>query len=707
MLCRAVRRACGVDVWCGVASGMRSGSGGAGTGGGRRRSGAGAGAGASPASLGDGVAEGSGVVKGKGRARDPSQSGGAKVGAKASAGASGAKGATGGGGGSAGASRGRAREGKRGSPAGGGPSGGSRKGPGLVGGRVAGGARKVVRAAAYAMRGGEVLPPGLAQGFLGEGGEGETWDDGPRRFRAGVAQGRPDDRTGPAGHLGVEALSPFVRTRSVKGCLHVVLDRPGKLHALDGSMVAALGEVYRGLQKEHEAGHARDPSMGRKAEKPVEGPVRGRQVVFLRSSSDALGPRAGGFLDEGGRGEAGPPGAGRAAFCAGGDVREVRDLVLAGEHLRAVEFFRDEFLLDWRTSRVASQVAVVDGVCLGGGAGLVMHGEYMVATERAAFGMPECGIGLVPDVGASWMLPRLAGSLGMYLALTGDRLLGAEVAASGVASHFVGSGVLQHVFERMEDVAYATEGDPRALDEAIREYAVPPGDVEIEADRGLLFYWEAIEACFDVWDEAQGPGAIRERVRLRALPLEEVPPKLRGPPHLRGERAFMERTLAMLDRQSPTSLRLTHALMCRGARRWVEGLRPKRDFLSGGGKLRGVGAPGRPNGLEDCLRREFNVVRSLLLAKGGHADFFEGVDKQLVRKPRGQPVWGPCIDDADVQTFLDGPTVSDYVRAGLSHTDAERAAAPLEFPVPASDTETHALVRKRALDPKPRFWSSL
>jgi len=356
---------------------------------------------------------------------------------------------------------------------------------------------------------------------------------------------------------------------------------------------------------------------------------------------------------------------------------------------------------------VAIHVGVVDGVCLGGGAGLVMHGTHMLATERAAFGMPECGIGLVPDVGASWMLPRLAGSLGMYLALTGDRLLGAEVAASGVASHFVGSGVLQHVFDRMEDVAFQTEGDPAAIDEAIREYAVPPQDVEVEADRGLLFYWEAIEATFGVWDEAEGWEAIRERVRLRTLPRESLPPALRGPPPLRGEREFMERALAMLDRQSPTSLKLTHALLCRGSRRWVEGLRPQRDFLSGGGKLRAVGAPGRPNRLEDCLRREFNVVRSLLLAKGGHADFFEGVTKQLVHKPRGQPQWGPCIDDAGVQAFLQGPTVQDYRRAGLSQADAEAAAAPLEFPVTVEDTETRNFVRKRALDPKPKFWSSL
>lgn len=79
---------------------------------------------------------------------------------------------------------------------------------------------------------------------------------------------------------------------------------------------------------------------------------------------------------------------------------------------------------------------------MGGGVGLSVHGPYRVATERTLFAMPETAIGLFPDVGAGYFLPRLGGKLGLYLALTGYRLKGGDVLKSGVATHMCSSGML-------------------------------------------------------------------------------------------------------------------------------------------------------------------------------------------------------------------------------------------------------------------------
>lgn len=84
-------------------------------------------------------------------------------------------------------------------------------------------------------------------------------------------------------------------------------------------------------------------------------------------------------------------------------------------------------------------VALMDGITMGGGVGVSVHGKFRVATEKSLFAMPETAIGLFPDVGGSFFLPRLAGSLGMYLALTGARLKGEELCGAGIATHFVTS----------------------------------------------------------------------------------------------------------------------------------------------------------------------------------------------------------------------------------------------------------------------------
>jgi enoyl-CoA hydratase len=130
-------------------------------------------------------------------------------------------------------------------------------------------------------------------------------------------------------------------------------------------------------------------------------------------------------------------GAGDRAFCAGGDVRALRQYELDGEHHKAETFFREEYELNLMIATYPKPyVALIDGICMGGGIGLSVHAPYRVATEHAAFAMPETAIGFFPDIGATFFLPRLPGKIGTYLGLTGLRMQGVDAVHAGLATHF-------------------------------------------------------------------------------------------------------------------------------------------------------------------------------------------------------------------------------------------------------------------------------
>ncbi|XP_054725459.1 3-hydroxyisobutyryl-CoA hydrolase, mitochondrial [Anastrepha obliqua] len=134
-------------------------------------------------------------------------------------------------------------------------------------------------------------------------------------------------------------------------------------------------------------------------------------------------------------------GAGEKAFCAGGDVRSI---VEAGPTEESKAFFREEYTLNALIGNyIIPYIALIDGITMGGGVGLSVHGKYRVATERTLFAMPETAIGLFPDVGGSYFLPRLEGKLGLFLGLTGFRLKGDDVLKAGIATHYCESTKLE------------------------------------------------------------------------------------------------------------------------------------------------------------------------------------------------------------------------------------------------------------------------
>ncbi|MBL6938452.1 MAG: enoyl-CoA hydratase/isomerase family protein [Alphaproteobacteria bacterium] len=169
-------------------------------------------------------------------------------------------------------------------------------------------------------------------------------------------------------------------------------------------------------------------------------------------------------------------GAGERAFCAGGDIRTLYDSGKAGTPY-AVEFYRDEYLLNAYIKHYPKPyIALIRGIVMGGGVGVSVHGSHRIADESTLFAMPETGIGLFPDVGGSFFLPRLPGEIGMYLALTGARLKTADALYAGVATHYVPAKQRETLIEKLcggESVAVAlrelAEDAPEAPMAAHRE----------------------------------------------------------------------------------------------------------------------------------------------------------------------------------------------------------------------------------------------
>ncbi|RID66629.1 hypothetical protein BRARA_D01753 [Brassica rapa] len=128
------------------------------------------------------------------------------------------------------------------------------------------------------------------------------------------------------------------------------------------------------------------------------------------------------------------------AFCAGGDVPAiVRDIRL-GKWRRSADFMSLGYNLHYvMATYCKAQVSILNGIVMGGGVGVCVHGRFRIATENTVFAMPETSLGIFPDVGASYFLSRLPGFFGEYVGLTGARLDGAEMLACGLATHFVPS----------------------------------------------------------------------------------------------------------------------------------------------------------------------------------------------------------------------------------------------------------------------------
>ena len=211
-------------------------------------------------------------------------------------------------------------------------------------------------------------------------------------------------------------------------------------------------------------------------------------------------------------------GAGERAFCAGGDIRHLYELGRAGDHAAQLTFWREEYQLNERIRTYPKPVvALIDGIVMGGGAGVSINASHRVAGERFVFAMPEVGIGFFPDVGGTYFLPRLARRAGVYFALTGLRASPGDALAFGLVQTFVPSA-------RFGDLAAALEDDWPVDATLARSAADPePSALMDEAD--------GVEACFALPSRAAIVDALADAERrgfafaspARAAMLEKSP----------------------------------------------------------------------------------------------------------------------------------------------------------------------------------------
>ena len=143
---------------------------------------------------------------------------------------------------------------------------------------------------------------------------------------------------------------------------------------------------------------------------------------------------------------------GDRAFCAGGDIADLYATGKAGDFAFGRRFWADEYRLNAKIANLSiPYVAIMDGITMGGGVGISVHGSDRIVTERSMIAMPECGIGLVPDVGGSMTLSRARGHLGEYLAMTGYRMGPGDAVLAGFGDLQVSSEDLSTLIERLEE----------------------------------------------------------------------------------------------------------------------------------------------------------------------------------------------------------------------------------------------------------------
>jgi enoyl-CoA hydratase len=203
-------------------------------------------------------------------------------------------------------------------------------------------------------------------------------------------------------------------------------------------------------------------------------------------------------------------GAGGRAFCAGGDVRAIREAQSTGDATAfGSAFFRDEYRLNRHIARLSKPwIALLDGITMGGGAGVSVNGAYRVATERTMLAMPESGIGLFPDVGATRFLNLCPGRIGRYLGLSGARVGAADALYCGFATHYVPR-------ERVAPLIAALAGSG-GVEETLAGFAADPGPAPIAARQPAIdrcFAADNIEAILDALEreatEAEWAAGIR------------------------------------------------------------------------------------------------------------------------------------------------------------------------------------------------------
>ncbi|XP_051119663.1 3-hydroxyisobutyryl-CoA hydrolase-like protein 2, mitochondrial [Andrographis paniculata] len=317
-----------------------------------------------------------------------------------------------------------------------------------------------------------------------------------------------------------------------------VLNRPAALNALTASMVTRLSRLYESWEENSDIG-----------------------FVMMKGNS-------------------------HKAFCSGTDVVAIYHLINEGKIEECKEFFQSLYNFAYVLGTyLKPNVAIMDGIVMGGGAGISLPGMFRVVTDRTVFSYPEVQIGFHPDVGASYYLSRLPGYLGEYLALTGEKLNGVEMMACGLATHYSLKEKLPLIEERLGSLI---TDDRSVIENALAQY-------------GCLVYpaYESIVHRIDVVNSIFSHNTLEEIVE--ALESKAAEP----------ENKWHARMLNKIKEASPLSLKVT--------------LQSIRE--------------GRFQTIDQCLTREYRTSLKFI-SKHVSNDFCEGVRARLIDKDFA-PKWNP------------------------------------------------------------------
>ncbi len=266
------------------------------------------------------------------------------------------------------------------------------------------------------------------------------------------------------------------------------------------------------------------------------------------------------------------------AFCAGGDIRSLYDTGRRDKTLQ-MQFFWHEYRLNHFIHHFNKPyIALMDGVTMGGGVGISLHGSHPVATERFLFAMPETGIGFFPDIGASHLLSRCPGAFGAYLGLTGNRLDAVDSHALGLVQHLITSDKLTEVLDGLVETDLSTNAHER-VDVCLSRFAIPASPAPIKALQ------DSINICFN-----------QDTVESILVALHET------------DDDWHRDTLQNLAQKAPLSLKVTLAQI------------RKAKSMS----------------LADCLKIDYCLVSHFVQDH----DFYEGVRALIIDKDKS-PRWQP------------------------------------------------------------------
>lgn len=267
------------------------------------------------------------------------------------------------------------------------------------------------------------------------------------------------------------------------------------------------------------------------------------------------------------------------AFCAGGDLRHMYDRAIAHDP-SVSDFFRDEYRLNQLIFHYPKPyIALLNGITMGGGVGISLHGSHVIATDRLSFAMPETGIGFYPDVGGTYFLPRLPHRLGIYIGLTGIRLSCDDCVRVGLVDVKVKETALTALVDCIAQSPFGEDAN-KTLTSIMDDFREP-----LSEQSSPLAHPAHIEHCFS------------------APTVEEI---IQAATHSGDTRCLDAVTL--LAKKSPTSLRVTLCALQKGG---------QLDF-------------------DACMKQEYRMTCHFLKAH----DFLEGIRALIIDKDQ-RPHWQP------------------------------------------------------------------